>query len=250
MSDHRCLNGARCLDKIDGQPRETEQVNTFCTVCLRRSTQRIEQLPEQYVRLHHMLGDRHAGVDVNIRRPKPSGNVLLNLHIDTLIGNIVTDITTAAEVVADKTNMNNPEHVDAGKQVQACVRIVAPNLPTLINAKGVGGRDDDDPAIDIMGWTPDGLIHMPSTTTGTQLVKRLDHLGSLAYFTLGLTRARTQRDMPCTRCHAKTVGRWAGSEHYDCSSCGAHFAEDDIRRQDRILIELHKRGILQPRETA
>jgi hypothetical protein len=244
QTDHRCASERRCVNKVDGKPRETEKPNTFCPSCLQRTQTRIEQLPEQWVRLHHMIGDRHAGVDVNIRRPKPGGTVPLNLHIDTLLGSIVTDLTTAGEVVADKMNMNNPEHTDAAKQVQACVRIIAPNLSVLMAATGVGGRDDDDRAIDVMAWTPNGAFHMPSTTTGVDLVKSLDHLGSLAYFTLGLTRQRTQRDLPCTRCRARTVGRWAGSEYFDCASCGSQFPEDELRRQDRILLELHKRGLL------
>lgn len=246
---HQCVSGHRCVNKVDGKPRDTEKANTFCPSCLKRSAQRVTQLPEQWMRLHHMIGDRHAGVDVNIRRPKPGGNVPLNLHVYTLLGNIVTDMTTAAEVVADKMNMNNPEHTEPVKQVQACVRIVAPNLHILMTATGVGGRDDDDPNIDVMSWTPNGAVHMPSTTTGIDLVKRLDHLGSLAYFTLGLTRQRTQRDLPCTRCRSKTVGRWAGADHYDCSNCGSQFPEDELQRQDKILIELHRRGLL-PQEQA
>jgi hypothetical protein len=258
---HLCVAGSKCANKVDGQPRETEHPDTLCPACLTRTTKRIEALPEQWVRLHHMIGERHAGVDVNIRRPKPGGTVPLNLHIDTLLGNILTDLTTAGEVVADKMNMADPtqprhDHLQAPpwadspvqeplEQVQRCVRIIAPNLNILIAAKGVGGRDEDDPAIDVMAWTPNGAFHMPSTTTGVLLVKSLDHLGSLAYFTLGLTRARIQRDMPCTRCRAKTVGRWAGSEFWDCGSCGSQFPEDEIRRQDRILLELYKRGLLE-----
>jgi hypothetical protein len=265
---HRCLNGHRCADKVDKKARITEAANTFCAVCLRKSARNVSQLPEQFLRLRHMIGDRHAGVDVNIRRPKPGGNVPLNLHIDTMLGSILTDLTTAAEVVADRMEMGDPTEVrqkqpvqapvwaddpkqEAAEQVHRCARIVAPNLPVLIGARGVGGREDDDPAIDVMDWAPNGLIHMPSTTTGTELVKRLDHLASLAFFTLGLSRARTERDTPCSRCRAKTVGRWAGSETFDCSSCGSRFPEDELRQQDKILIELVKRGLIKPeRETA
>lgn len=242
---HRCINDRRCMDKIDGKPRQTEKPDELCGVCQRRVRDRIEQLPEQWVRLHHMIGERHGGVDVNIRRPKPGGTVPLNLHIDTLLGDIVTHATTAAEVVADKMRMDNPEKPTAAQQVDACVKIIAPNLHILIGARGVGGRDADDPNIDVMAWLPNGTISMASTTTGTDLVKKLDHLGSLAYFTLGMTRARTQRDIPCSRCHAKQVGRWAGADDYDCQACGSRFPEDDVRRQDKILIELHKRGLIQ-----
>lgn len=260
--DHLCVNASRCASKVDGHARETEKADTLCDACLSRSVGRVKQLPEQWVRLHHMIGDRHAGIDVNIRRPRPGGTVPLNLHVETLLGSILDAVTAAAEVVADRMEMDDPTEVrqrapvtvppwaddpkqEPFEQVKRCVRIVAPNLDVLMAARGVGGRESDDPNIDVMSWLPNGLVHMPSTTTGVELVKRLDHLGSLAYYTLGLTRARTCRDLPCTRCRAKSVGRWAGSDYYDCSSCGAHFEEDDMRRQDKILLELIKRGIIE-----
>lgn len=262
---HLCASGKACKGTIvddDGhrKPRETQAPDDLCDACLNHTTQRVEQLPEQWIRLHAMIGERHAGVDVNIRRPKPSGTVPLNLHVDTLLGDILETVTTAAEVVADKMNMDDPtiphqkDPVPAppwassptqepGEQVQRCCRIVAPNLHVLMSATGVGGRDPDDRAIDVMTWAPNGLIHMSSTTTGIKIVKQLDHLGALAYFTLGMTRARTHRDLPCTRCRARTVGRWAGSEYFDCSTCGSQFPEDALRRQDKILLELHRRGL-------
>lgn len=242
---HFCLNGRGCANKVDGKPRQTTQARAFCDACITRTEQRITQLPEQWIRLHHMIGDRQAGVDVNIRRPKPSGTVLLNLHVDTLLGDIVTALTTAAEVIADEKNIDNPEHPDPAKQVLTCVGIIAPNLRMLTNATGVGGRDEDDYAIDVMVWLPNGTYQMPTTTTGVDLIKQLDRLSSLAYFTLGLTRARIHRDIPCARCHAKQVGRWAGADDYDCQGCGTRIPEEDVRRQDRVLIELHKRGMIQ-----
>lgn len=241
---HSCLNGRRCVNKVDGKPRHTEQARAFCDACLSRTVQRIQQLPEQWLRLHAMIGDRQAGVDVNIRRPKPSGNVPLNLHVDTLLGDIVTTLTTAAEVIADKMGMDNPEHSQPAEQVLACTMILAPNLRMLVNATGVGGREEDDPAIDVMSWLPNGTFQLATTTTGVELVQKLDHHGSLAYFTLGLTRARIHRDIPCARCHAKQVGRWAGADDFDCEGCGARIPEEDVRRQDRVLIELHKRGLI------
>ncbi|SDD59464.1 hypothetical protein SAMN04488581_2621 [Mycolicibacterium neoaurum] len=248
QNTHRCASGKTCKASIvddDGkrQAKETERPDDLCPACLNHTTHRIQELPEQWLRLHAMIGERHTGVDVNIRRPKPSGTVPLNLHVDTLLGGIVTELTTAAEVIADKTNMDNPAHTNPAKQVQACAHIVAPHITTLIHATGVGGRDPDDKAIDVLTWAPNGLIHMPSTTTGLQIVKRLDHYGALAHYTLGMTRARTHRDLPCTRCRARTVGRWAGSDWFDCTTCGSQFPEDELRRQDKILLELHKRGM-------
>jgi hypothetical protein len=264
---HLCVSGSRCVNKVDGHARETVKARTLCDGCLKRTTGRISQLPEQWMRLHHMLGERHAGVDVNIRRPKPGGNVPLNLHIDTLLGQILEVVTTAAEVIADCMNMDDPTEPrqkspvevphwaiapqqEPLEQIQRCCRIIAPNLHVLVSACGVGGRDADDPNIDVRRWLPNGTIHVASTTTGVEIVKQLDHLASLAYFSLGLTRARTERDLPCTRCRARTVGRWAGSDFFDCTSCGSCFDEDDIRRQDRVLIELHKRGMIQPQEAS
>jgi hypothetical protein len=268
-TDHLCLNASRCVSKVDGHARETDKPRTFCQACLGRSATHVKQIPEQWTGLHQMIGDRHAGIDVNIRRPKPSGTVLLNLHVDTLLGAMLEAVTIAAEVLADHMNMNDPTAptedpdkpvlappwaseptLDETEQVIKCCRIIEPNLTKLAAIRGVGGRDVEDPAIDVMFWVRSGAAHGVKCTTGIQMIQRLDHLNSLAYFSLGQARARTRRDTPCTRCRAKTVGRWAGSDDFDCQSCGSRFHEDDLVRQDKILIELHKRGLLQPRESA
>jgi hypothetical protein len=266
--DHLCVNAGRCVSKVDGHARETEKANTFCVACLNRASTHVSQLPEQWTQLHKMIGDRHAGIDVNIRRPKPSGTVLLNLHVDTLLGAMLEATTTAAEVLADHMKMNDPKYpkapvepiktppwatepvLEETEQVIKCCRIIAPNITRLAAIRGVGGRDEYDPAIDVMFWVRSGAAHGVKCTTGIQMIQRLDHLNSLAYFSLGQARARTRRDTPCTRCRAKTVGRWAGSDDFDCVSCGSRFHEDDLVRQDKILIELHKRGLLRPSEQA
>lgn len=257
LPEHMCLNGPRCIDKVDGHARETEQVDTFCGACFSRAGERVGQLPEQYLKLHAMIGDRHAGVDVNIKHAKPSSSVLLNLHVDTLMGSIATDITTAAEVVAEKMAMRdeNDHPWDAtrptmGETVQACSRVLAPNLHILAGARGVGGRELSDPLIDVMFWNNSGTMRGVKATTGVQLVQRLDYLSSLSHFTLGMTRARSERDIPCTRCRAKKVGRWAGSEWWDCASCGTRFEEDDVRRQDKILLFMYQKGLLKVGEQA
>lgn len=246
--DHLCLNGRRCVDKVDDHARETEKAGTFCEACMSRAAERVGQLPEQYVQLHRIIGDRHAGVDVNIRHAKPSSTVLLNLHVDSLMGHIVTDITAAAEVVAEKMAMrdadDNPWEPDPADPVKSCATILNTNLPILASARGIGGREPTDPLIDVMFWNRAGTLHGVKATTGIQMIQRLDHLSSLAYFTLGQTRARYQRDVPCTWCRAKTVGRWAGADEFDCTSCGKRFPEDDMRRQDVILLELYRRGLL------
>lgn len=266
-AEHLCVNATRCVSKVDGHARETEKADSFCDACLNRSTGHVGQLPEQWNQLHAMIGDRHAGIDVNIRRPKPSGTVLLNLHVDTLLGAMLEAVTTAAEVLADRMNMDDPTTprdnqenpvkappwatgptMTSSGQVYKCCRIIGPNLDQLAAIRGVGGRDQHDPAIDIMFWVRSGAAHGVKCTTGVQMIQRLDHLANLAYFSLGQARARQKRDLPCTRCRAKTVGRWAGSEWWDCSSCGSQFPEEELRRQDKILIELHKRGLLLPQE--
>jgi hypothetical protein len=247
----RCVSDRRCASRVNGKAREVAEENTFCDACFDRAADRIEALPEQYLRLHAMIGERQAGVDVNIKHGKPSSTVVLNLHVDTLMGNIVADVTSAAEVVAEKLAMRTDDgdpweadRADKAEQVLACARILAPKLRLLAAAKGVGGREDDDPGIDVMFWNRAGTWHGVKTTTGVEMVKRLDYLWSLANFTLGHTRARSRRPLPCNRCHAYKVGRWAGMDHYDCQGCGARFDEDDLRRQDKILLELTRRGLI------
>jgi hypothetical protein len=233
-TEHYCLSAHRCADTIDGHPRETEQPNTFCAACMVRTRSRVTRLPEQYLRLHHIIGERHAGIDAGIMRPKPGSVIPLNIHVDTLLGDIADGATRAAEILAGMMGMDNPEHYPEAAQVAACAKIIAPNIEKLLPLAGYP----------VMCWNRAGNLHGHTVTTGVAIVLRLDHLATLAHFTLGLTRARYQRDLPCTRCHAKTVGRWAGSDDFDCDSCGSRFPENDIRRQDKILYALHKKGML------
>jgi ribosomal protein L37AE/L43A len=233
---HLCLNGSRCADIIDGHARETEAPGTLCPDCLARTVNRVAGLPDQYVRLHAMIGERHAGLDPGIRRPKPGSTCPLNIHVDTLLGNIVETTTLAAEVLADVMGMGNPDHRPAELQVARCAAIVAPNLRRLLPLTH----------IEVMFWTASGTARGVTTTSGPAIVGDLDRLSTLAHFTLGQTRARIQRDLPCTRCKAKTVGRWAGSDDFDCGTCGSRFPEDDIRRQDKILLALIKKGLIKP----
>jgi hypothetical protein len=242
IHDHYCLSARRCADIVDGHPRETAGPRAFCDGCVDRTTRRVARLPEQYLRLHHMLGERHTGIDAGIRRPRPGSMIPLNVHVDTLLGDILETSTLAAEVLADAMGMDNPDHHPAERQVAACAAIIAPNVTRLAYASGVGGRPGHDLGIDVMTWV--GSVRAATTTTGAEIVIRLDGLASLAHFTLGLTRARSQRDLPCTRCAAKTVGRFAGSDDFDCTTCGSRFPEDDIRRQDRILLALAKKGLI------
>lgn len=261
-----CVNREHCADRIDDHAREVPAPNTLCGRCIQAATDLTEQLPDQWGQLHAMLGERHAGIDVGIRKPKPSGTVNLNLHVDALLGNILEAVTAAAEVLADKLAMTDstghPLDVtrilhrdDNGKligssarpphaQVATCAGIVAPNIHTLMLIRGVGGRDPLDRAIDVMFWNRAGNLHGVRCTTGTQMIQHLTRLASIAHHTLGQTRARFSRDVACARCGARAVGRWAGSDHFDCTACGARFPEDDIRRQDRILIQRAKLGLL------
>jgi hypothetical protein len=246
----RCVNERRCASRVNGKAREVAAEDTFCDACFNRAAEHVMNLPEQYLRLHAMIGERHAGIDVNIKHGKPSSSVLLNLHIDTLMGNIVADVSSAAEVVAEKLNLRTngdpweAERPDKAEQVLACSRILEPHLRLLAAARGVGGRDHDDPGIDVMFWNRAGTMHGVKTTTGVGMIQRLEFLWNLAHFTLGQTRARSRRPLPCNRCHAYKVGRWAGMDHYDCQGCGARFDEDDLRRQDKILLELTRRGLI------
>lgn len=228
-----CLSGPHCADKLDGQPRDT--TTALCDGCLRQAAERIDRLPEQHLRLHAVLGDRHAGIDTNIRRVKPGSTVPLNLHVDTLLGDIAHMTTLAAEVICDQWRLRAyPHHHDAQRQVGECCAVIGMNLDRLVALA----------ELDVMFWVKSGVAHGVTVTTGPLIIVELGRLSSLAHFTLGLTRHRDYRDLPCTRCGKTEVGRWAGRDEFDCRYCGSRFPEDDLRRQDRILLALCQRGLV------
>lgn len=228
--NHECLNGRHC--NLGAQPNPTPAPNTLCEHCVNRTRRRITQLPWQYLQLHAMIGDRTP--DMTPARHKPESTVLLNTAIDTLLCTIHHHVTLAAEIVADQLHADNPCHHQPAAHVHACCRLINPNLDKLL----------DLPELDVMEWDHDGTHFHVTTTTGPAICQRLDHLGAIAHYTLGQTRTRSYRDIPCARCGHTTVGRWTGSDTFDCETCGAQFPEHDIRHHDRILLERHRRGLL------
>jgi DNA-directed RNA polymerase subunit RPC12/RpoP len=237
MLNTLCRSGIRCADQIDGHPRETGP-DEYCTLCLHRITRRIEAMPEQYLRLHAILGERHAGLDAGIRRAKPSASVPLNLHVDTLLSDIVYGTTMAAEIICDRWGLHAyPHHRNAMVQVGECCAVITLNIDRLV---ALGG-------IDIMFWTRSGCATGVSATTGTAILGHLDRLSSYAHHALGLALARIKREFPCARCGSDQVGRWAGKDEFDCLHCGSRFSENDIDRQGKILVALVRRGIWKDR---
>jgi hypothetical protein len=229
--NHACLNYRRC--QPGDQPRTTQTPNTLCDPCTLRATRHIANLPAQHLRLRAMLTD-HTPTTNNPRRAAPDSTVLINTAVDALLGAIHHHATMAAEIVADALNTADPYRHDPTAHVHACCALTAPNVPLLLG-RGV---------VDIMAWNRAGTHRYVTTTTGTEIIQHLDYLGAVAHYTLGYTRARSYRDLPCARCHHRTVGRWAGADTFDCETCGTQFPEADIRRHDRILLERHRRGLL------
>lgn len=227
MIDNLCLNGSYCAATVDGHAREVGAPGQFCPDCLDRAAQRIHQIPEYYCRLAEARRERsHTLTD--ICRVKPSSVVLLNVHIDTLMGEITHTVQLAAEIIADQLGCDDPDSFTAATE------LIAGQLPLLC----------DQRELDVVLWVPTGTARYVATVGGTDIVYALDQLVPRAYRALGLSLARIRRDMPCTRCGSKTVGRWAGSDQFDCTTCGSRFNENDLRRQDLILLALHKRGQL------
>jgi hypothetical protein len=229
-TNHQCLNGRRC--QPGDQPRTTETPNTLCDPCTIRAAHHITQLPIQHLELHAMLGDHTASA--NPRRQRPDSAVLVNIAIDTLCCQIHHFATLAAEIVADQLHADNPHRHHPTAHVWTCCQLISPNLPTLLPLTD----------IDVMVWNRGGTIRALAVTTGVEIIQELEHLSAVAHYVLGRTRTRTYRDLPCSRCGQKTVGRWTGADQYDCETCGTQFPEQDIRRHDRILLERHRRGLL------
>ena len=228
--NHQCVNGKRCNPGAD--PQTTEKPDTLCRQCTTRSRRRIEQLPCQHFQLHAMIAD-HPPTDTPTHR-QPDSTVPLNTTIDALCEDIHHHTVMAAEIVADSMHSYPRYHHNPSRHIALSVALIAPNLDKLLDAQ----------EIDIMQWNLEGTRHTVTTTTGTHITQHLDHLGALANHTLGQTRARTYRDIPCARCGNTSVGRWTGAENYDCQNCGTQWPETDIRRQDLILLERHHRGFL------
>lgn len=231
--NHLCRNGIRCADQIDGHARDTDGPDRYCALCLSRLTARVERMPEQYLRLHAIIGERHAGIDAGIRHAKPSASIPLNLHVHTLLTDMVDVTTMAAEIICDRWGLRAyPHHRNPAVQVAECAAVIALNIDALV----------DLGPIDVMFWTRSGWATGVGVITGTAMLARLDRIASHAHHALGLSLARITREFPCARCGSEEVGRWAGKDEFDCLNCGSRFSENDINRQGKILVALVQRG--------
>jgi len=225
-TNHQCLNGRRC--QLGDTPATTEKPNTLCHPCTARARQHITRLPQQHAQLHAMIGDHDP--TINARHTQPHACIPINLAVDTLIGRITHHTHLAAEIITDHLHCDPPPPHDVTK----CSALIGLHLPVLLAVTD----------IDVLVWNRAGTRRTLDTTTGVAIIQHLDHLSEMARYTLGQTRTRAYRDIPCARCTARTVGRWTGADAWDCETCGATFAETDIRRYDRILLERHRRGLL------
>lgn len=242
--EHRCRRGRNCpqgerqdhRDPHTGQPitirlgAPIHAPDGLCRACERHTTDAIADLPRDFVELHRNLAKTTTTgggepVSGTAELPVP---IRLNLHA---IAERIHDHTlTCVEPVAEKLGItwdttNIGRHTRPGHAVQRACRVLAPNLPVLLNV------DELLTAV----WNPDGTRPTFGDTTETDGVSaalELHRLHRSTQHALGRTRLAHRLPFPCPslECETPALVRLDGADQVRCEACGRAWGEDEWRR--------------------
>lgn len=231
--DHVCRAGKRCTARTrteDGKgwtPAATINPNSLCNSCIRWVESETAALWADYLALHRIVGERPNAQHEGGKRPDPTSQIPLNVHVDALMRDIVDTVERAAEQIADILHIDNPEHPNPTALLAAGLAIVEPNI-TILSRVG---------KFDAQQWNDAGDKVEALNTDGPTLCLKLAELHHHAQNQLGETRGRDRMPVPCPRCEHSALGRWHGADNVDCLHCGSSWTESDYKRMTLILAD-------------
>jgi hypothetical protein len=190
---HRCMAQARCRARVQGDDGKkvaaaTEKPDTLCEHCTRACRYACEELPRHYVALRLAIGDKLTG-NGQFVRSTPTPQTPIDIHKAALVTTIVESLASAADVVSNALHCDPPQGSEAHR-VDACSRMVTPNMDKLIAA----------PAEDTWVWARDGERRRLMVKTGVTLALELRELPALVASALGETTKKLWIDERCPDC--------------------------------------------------
>ena len=235
MSDeHACKAGKRCRartrteDDKGWTPAATHTPHTMCDPCIRWVETDAAALWADYLALHHMVGERpNTQHDSGSKRPDPTSQIPINVHVDALMRDIVDTVERSAEQISDVLHIDNPQNENPTALLAAALAIVEPNITILARVR----------EFDSHQWNEAGDQLVAVDTDGAKLCLKLAELHHRAQNQLGETQGRDRMPVPCPRCEHSTLGRWHGAENVNCLHCGSSWTESDYKRMTLILAD-------------
>lgn len=232
-TSHHCRAGTGCRgrtrnpDTEQWTPALTIRPHYLCSSCIRSVVTATEHLWHDYLELHRAIGDTSVTPPAGgVRAPSPNPAVLINVHTDALMNDIVDTAHRCAVLIAEQLGLDEPDQ----RAVTRSIELVEKNVPVLL----------DIPEHESMAWNRDGESWGHATQDGVGLALRLVELHRSASATLGVTRCRDRMPLPCPMCEEPRLGRDHGEETINCSGCGATWTETDYRRMTTIFADDYK----------
>lgn len=214
-----CALDGRCAERDhSGQPKLGPR--EFCGTDRDLIGRSLAWLPEAWVRLHQMIGEKGTGQGEKVSST-PTPSVPYNLTVDALL----TDMTGLLDEWANRVrNIARLYQVPAehAKQqrdaiiVVAAVKTLSAHLDVLLGLEPAPMTRylTLDQAADLNGWAVppgDGDRRHEPELGGADAGIEILHLHRRARNLLGLNPKHVDLPVPCWECGLKTVRRWDGS---------------------------------------
>jgi hypothetical protein len=230
VSDYRCYRAERCRDaERTGDDLIGARIHTETGLCLRCTgiiEQAITDLPRDYLDLELALpaGDTQLAEPVTGSKDPP---VPLRVPLAALAAEIVALVTAWAEPVADRLRIDwdtqaMQRHARPGWVLQRGCRILAPNLPVLLNLRQV----------EITTWADDGRYWHCDPADGIDGACDMLTAHQRVRAALGRTHLVHRLGVACPSvdCESLALVRHNGADEVICESCGRWWPHDQWRR--------------------
>jgi hypothetical protein len=263
---HLCVAGRGCRDAkmIDGEklPALTELPDTVCDACRASIEWAIGDIADIWHALHAAIGDQSRRTSQKVAGSR-SAPINVNSDVDAAKAAILEWLVAGAARVAELVNVDDPRPAnntdrEHARVVQACARLIAPNLDRLLDL----GADDimiwlpasetDTPGESLPYTTETGqrayrtnvdIVHM----TGAELALKLRSVHGAARSLLLLTEPADKLGIPCPRCNEyeltrthrviNTVGGKAKEiDDIDCGACKLSWPYQQYRNLCEIWV--------------
>jgi hypothetical protein len=240
MSDYRCYRAERCRDaEATGDDLAGARIHTetgLCLTCTGIIEQAITELPRDYLDLELAL----PATDTQLAEPVTGSKdppAPLRVPLAALAAEIVATVTAWTEPVADRLRIDwdtralDRELADGtilyrrmrpGPTLQRAARILAPNLPVLLNLRQV----------EVTTWADNGCYWHCDPADGID--GALDMLAAHQRVRAALGRTHLVHRLgvacPSVDCESLALVRHNGADEVTCESCGRWWPHDQWQR--------------------
>lgn len=252
----RCAGGRECQGwtVVDGKriPATLDGTQPLCGPCQGAVRAAAKALPGAYHELHALIGEQQTALLAPRVSGTPEPPIPINTAVNTLQTLIVETAERAAELVAEKLNVEMVSRrrgwpLRRGQTLTRACNLIEPHIDTLIAT----------PTAEHTVWVEGAMTvkYLDGAAIATQLIR----LHKLARRYLGQTTPAQRQDVPCPHCQQKALVREVRDlrgtrssstlgdttpEVVSCRSCGNEWTQSEWRwLQNLILSEAQQKEV-------